>query len=42
MSSFGVDWFVDNILFIIFEDIFLFLIIKGMIIKEDGEMINYL
>ncbi|AGX42803.1 glycerol-3-phosphate dehydrogenase [Clostridium saccharobutylicum] len=41
VSSFGVDWFADNILPIIPEDIPLLSITKGMITKEDGEMINY-
>jgi len=41
VSSFGVDWFADNILPIIAENIPLLSITKGMIDKEDGSMITY-
>ncbi|OOM79165.1 NAD(P)-binding domain-containing protein [Clostridium sp. BL-8] len=41
VSSFGVDWFADNILPIIPEHIPVLSITKGMITKEDGEIINY-
>ncbi|MGV8983609.1 glycerol-3-phosphate dehydrogenase [Clostridium sp.] len=41
VSSFGVDWFADNILPIIPENVPLLSITKGMIDKEDGSMITY-
>ncbi|MBC2459284.1 glycerol-3-phosphate dehydrogenase [Clostridium beijerinckii] len=41
VSSFGVDWFADNILPIIPEEIPILSITKGMINEEDGKMINY-
>ncbi|MBU3191181.1 glycerol-3-phosphate dehydrogenase [Clostridium bowmanii] len=41
VSSFGVDWFADNILPIIPESVPLLSITKGMIDKEDGSMITY-
>ncbi|MBV4440923.1 glycerol-3-phosphate dehydrogenase [Clostridium tyrobutyricum] len=41
VSSFGIDWFVDNILPIIPEDIPLLSVTKGMLDMEDGTMINY-
>jgi len=41
VSSFGVDWFADNILPIIPENIPLLSITKGMIDQEDGNMITY-
>ncbi|WP_455795604.1 NAD(P)-binding domain-containing protein [Clostridium butyricum] len=41
VSSFGVEWFADNILPILPEDIPVLSITKGMITKDDGEMINY-
>lgn len=41
VSSFGIDWFVDNILPIIPENIPLLSVTKGMIDKKDGTMINY-
>lgn len=41
VSSFGVDWFADNILPIIPENIPLLSITKGMIDLEDGNMITY-
>jgi glycerol-3-phosphate dehydrogenase (NAD(P)+) len=41
VSSFGVDWFSDNILPIIPENIPILSITKGMIDKEDGKMITY-
>ncbi|WP_443662060.1 glycerol-3-phosphate dehydrogenase [Clostridium sp.] len=41
VSSFGVDWFADNILPIIPENIPLLSITKGMIDLEDGSMITY-
>ena len=41
VSSFGVDWFSDNILPILPEDIPVLSITKGMITEEDGKMINY-
>ncbi|EKQ58300.1 MULTISPECIES: NAD(P)-binding domain-containing protein [unclassified Clostridium] len=41
VSSFGVDWFADNILPIISEDIPVLSITKGMVTEEDGKMINY-
>lgn len=41
VSSFGVDWFADNILPIIPEHISVLSITKGMIVKNDGKIINY-
>ena len=41
VSSFGVDWFSENILPIIPENIPLLSITKGMIDQEDGNMITY-
>jgi len=41
VSSFGVDWFSDNILPIIPENIPLLSITKGMIDQENGEMITF-
>jgi len=41
VSSFGVDWFSDNILPIISEKIPLLSVTKGMIDQEDGNMITY-
>lgn len=41
VSSFGVDWFSDNILPIIPEKIPVLSVTKGMIDKEDGSMITY-
>ncbi|MBE6091078.1 MULTISPECIES: glycerol-3-phosphate dehydrogenase [unclassified Clostridium] len=41
VSSFGVDWFADNILPIIPEEIPILSITKGMITSNDGKMINY-
>ena len=41
VSSFGVDWFAENILPIIPENIPLLSITKGMIDLEDGTMITY-
>lgn len=41
VSSFGVDWFADNILPILPEEIPVLSITKGMITEEDGKMINY-
>jgi len=41
VSSFGVDWFSENILPIIPENIPLLSITKGMLDKEDGSMITY-
>lgn len=41
VSSFGVDWFAENILPIIPENIPLLSITKGMIDLEDGSMITY-
>lgn len=41
VSSFGVDWFADNILPIIPENIPVLSITKGMIDQEDGKLISY-
>ncbi|MBU3176991.1 glycerol-3-phosphate dehydrogenase [Clostridium estertheticum] len=41
VSSFGVDWFAENILPIIPENIPILSITKGMIDLEDGSMITY-
>lgn len=41
VSSFGVDWFADNILPIIPENIPILSVTKGMIDEEDGKMITY-
>ncbi|KNZ43184.1 NAD(P)H-dependent glycerol-3-phosphate dehydrogenase [Acetobacterium bakii] len=41
VSSFGVDWFADNILPLIPENIPLLSVTKGMIDLEDGSMITY-
>ncbi|MFU0784466.1 NAD(P)H-dependent glycerol-3-phosphate dehydrogenase [Clostridium sp.] len=41
VSSFGVDWFADNILPIIPESVPVLSITKGMIDKEDGTLISY-
>lgn len=42
VSSFGVDWFCENILPIIPEEIPLLSITKGLINLEDGTLISYL
>ena len=42
VSSFGVDWFCENILPIIPEDVPLLSITKGLINLEDGTLISYL
>ena len=42
VSSFGVDWFCENILPIIHEEIPLLSITKGLINLEDGTLISYL
>lgn len=41
VSSFGVDWFAENILPIIPEDVPMISVTKGMIDLEDGSMITY-
>ena len=41
VSSFGVDWFADNILPILDENVPLISVTKGMIDQEDGSMITY-
>lgn len=41
VSSFGVDWFADNILPIIPENMPILSVTKGMIDEEDGKMITY-
>lgn len=41
VSSFGVDWFADNILPLIPPNVPVLLVTKGMICKEDGTMITY-
>lgn len=41
VSSFGVDWFADNILPIIPSNIPVLSITKGMITEDNGEIINY-
>ncbi|SFC49792.1 glycerol-3-phosphate dehydrogenase [Clostridium uliginosum] len=41
VSSFGVDWFADNILSIIPENTPILSITKGMVNGEDDKMINY-
>lgn len=42
VSSFGVDWFCENILPIIPEEVPLLSITKGLINLEDGTLISYL
>lgn len=42
VSSFGVDWFADNILTIIPESLPVLSITKGLINLEDGTLISYL
>lgn len=42
VSSFGVDWFADDILPIIPEDVPMISVTKGLIDNEDGSMTNYL
>ena len=41
VSSFGVDWFVENILPVIPEDLPVLSITKGMMDTEDGRLIPY-
>lgn len=41
VSSFGVDWFADNILPLISEDVPVLSVTKGLIALEDGTMISY-
>jgi glycerol-3-phosphate dehydrogenase (NAD(P)+) len=41
VSSFGVDWFAENILPIIPEEIPLISITKGMLDQEDGSLLTY-
>lgn len=41
VSSFGVDWFADNILGLIPENVPILSVTKGMIEMEDGSMITY-
>ena len=41
VSSFGVDWFAENILPIIPDDVPMIAVTKGMIDQEDGSMITY-
>ncbi len=41
VSSFGVDWFADNILPILKEDIPLISVTKGMLDNEDGTLTTY-
>ncbi len=41
VSSFGVDWFAEEILPIIPEDVPMIAVTKGMIDQEDGSMITY-
>ncbi|MDO4288036.1 MAG: glycerol-3-phosphate dehydrogenase [Eubacterium sp.] len=41
VSSFGVDWFAENILPIIPEDVPMIAVTKGMIDQPDGSMITY-
>lgn len=42
VSSFGVDWFADNILTVIPESLPVLSITKGLINLEDGTLISYL
>lgn len=42
VSSFGVDWFADDILPIIPEEVPMISVTKGLIDNEDGSMTNYL
>lgn len=41
VSSFGIDWFADNILNLIPENVPILSVTKGMIDMEDGTMITY-
>ena len=41
VSSFGVDWFLENILKRIHEDLPVLSVTKGMIIGEEGKLITY-
>lgn len=41
VSSFGVDWFAENILPILDEDVPLISVTKGMLDLEDGTMMTY-
>ncbi len=41
VSSFGLDWFCDEILPVLDEDVPLITVTKGMIDREDGEMVPY-
>ena len=41
VSSFGVDWFADNILPILHEDVPVITVTKGLIDTPDGKLITY-
>jgi len=41
VSSFGVDWFAENVLPVIPSDVPLISVTKGMIDREDGSMMTY-
>ena len=41
VSSFGVDWFAENVLPILPDDIPVLSVTKGLICEDDGTLINY-